>query len=105
METGRPYSSRYIGSLVSDFHRNLLKGGIFMYPENEIAPKGKLRLVYECNPIAFIAEQAGGAASDGRNGILNISPDSLHQRSPFYTGSKNMVRKIEEFLSTPQPPK
>lgn len=102
---GRPYSSRYIGSLVSDFHRNLLKGGIFMYPENEMSPKGKLRLVYECNPIAFIAEQAGGAASDGHNGILNITPVSLHQRSPFYTGSKNMVKKVEEFLSTPQPPK
>lgn len=96
---GRPYSSRYIGSLVSDFHRNLLKGGIFMYPENEMSPKGKLRLVYECNPIAFIAEQAGGAASDGHNGILNITPVSLHQRSPFYTGSKNMVKKVEEFLS------
>ena len=97
--SGRPYTSRYIGSLVSDFHRNLLKGGIFMYPENKTAPEGKLRLVYECNPIAFIAEQAGGMASDGCNRILNISPESLHQRSPFYTGSKNMVRKIEEFLN------
>lgn len=98
-ESGRPYVSRYIGSLVSDFHRNLLRGGVFLYPENEIAPKGKLRLVYECNPIAFIAEQAGAAASDGRRRILAITPDSLHQRSPFYTGSKNMVSKVEEFLN------
>ena len=97
--TGRPYSSRYIGSLVSDFHRNLLKGGVFLYPENEAAPKGKLRLVYECNPIAFIAEQAGGSASDGVNRILSIIPDSLHQRSPFYVGSKNMVAKIESLLN------
>lgn len=95
----RPYTSRYIGSLVSDFHRNLLKGGIFMYPENETAPKGKLRLVYECNPIAFLAEQAGGMSSDGHRRILNIIPDSLHQRSPFYAGSKNMVLKIEEFIA------
>jgi fructose-1,6-bisphosphatase I len=93
--TGRPYSSRYIGSLVSDFHRNLIKGVVFLYTENEAAPKGKLRLVYECNPIAFIAEQAGGSASDGVNRILSIIPDSLHQRSPFYVGSKNMVAKIE----------
>jgi fructose-1,6-bisphosphatase I len=97
-ESGRPYSSRYIGSLVSDFHRNLLKGGVFLYPENEKSPLGKLRLVYECNPIAFIASQAGGRASDGRIEILNIQPASLHQRSPFYAGSENMVRKVEEFL-------
>jgi len=95
----RPYTSRYIGSLVSDFHRNLLKGGIFLYPENASAPKGKLRLVYECNPIAFIAEQAGGMASDGKQNILEIIPQSLHQRTPFYVGSKNMVKKTEEFLS------
>jgi fructose-1,6-bisphosphatase I len=97
-ESLRPYSSRYIGSLVSDFHRNLLKGGVYMYPENEISPTGKLRLVYECNPIAFIAAQAGGLATDGRRNMLEITPTSLHQRSPFYVGSKNMVRKIEEFL-------
>jgi fructose-1,6-bisphosphatase I len=97
-ESGRPYSSRYIGSLVSDFHRNLLKGGVFLYPENEKSPSGKLRLVYECNPIAFIASQAGGRASDGRIEILKIQPVSLHQRSPFYAGSENMVRKVEEFL-------
>lgn len=98
IKTKRPYSSRYIGSLVSDFHRNLLKGGIFLYPENEIAPKGKLRLVYECNPIAFLASQAGGQASDGSRKILDLIPESLHQRSPFYVGSKNMVEKTEEFL-------
>jgi len=99
-DTGRPYTSRYIGSLVSDFHRNLLMGGVFLYPQNENAPEGKLRLVYECNPIAFIAEQAGGAASNGREQILNIIPRSLHQRSPFYAGSKNMIKKIEEFINS-----
>src|ERR1035437_2490386 len=99
-DSGRPYTSRYIGSLVSDFHRNLLKGGIFLYPENDIAPQGKLRLVYECNPIAFIASQAGGLASNSTYSILEIIPTSLHQRSPFYIGSKNMVKKIEEFLSS-----
>jgi fructose-1,6-bisphosphatase I len=96
--SGRPFISRYIGSLVSDFHRNLLIGGVFLYPRNEKAPKGKLRLVYECNPIAFIAEQGGGAASDGQQRIVEKIPESLHQRSPFFAGSKNMVRKIEEFL-------
>ncbi|MBA4322518.1 MAG: class 1 fructose-bisphosphatase [Odoribacter sp.] len=99
-ETFRPYTSRYIGSLVSDFHRNLLKGGIFLYPENETATEGKLRLVYECNPIAFIAEQAGGAASNGFSRILGITPSSLHQRSPLYAGSKNMVTRVEEFLNS-----
>ncbi|HEX7493240.1 MAG TPA: class 1 fructose-bisphosphatase [Bacteroidales bacterium] len=97
-ESHRPYKSRYIGSLVSDFHRNLLGGGIFLYPANEKAPLGKLRLVYECNPIAFIAEQSGGLASDGKQNILNITPSILHQRSPFYVGSYNMVKKLEEFL-------
>lgn len=96
--TGRPFTSRYIGSLVSDFHRNLIKGGVFLYPPNANAPKGKLRLVYECNPMAFIAEQANGAASDGSRRILEIMPESLHQRLPLYIGSKNMVRKIESFL-------
>ena len=98
-DTGRPYTSRYIGSLVSDFHRNLLMGGVFLYPQNENAPEGKLRLVYECNPIALIAEQSGGAASNGQERILNIIPGSLHQRSPFYAGSKNMIKKIEEFIA------
>ena len=97
--SGRPYTSRYIGSLVSDFHRNLLMGGVFLYPPNDKMPEGKLRLVYECNPIAFIAEQAGGAASTGKERILDVKPGSLHERSPFYAGSKNMVRKIEQFLA------
>jgi len=97
-ESGRPYTSRYIGSLVSDFHRNLLKGGIFLYPENATSPLGKLRLVYECNPVAFIASQAGGRASNGNHNFLEMNPTSLHQRSPFYVGSKNMVNKLEEFL-------
>jgi fructose-1,6-bisphosphatase I len=94
----RPYTSRYIGSLVADFHRNLLKGGIFIYPQTNKNPEGKLRLMYECNPIAFIAEQAGGVATDGHDRIMEIKPESLHQRVPFYTGSKNMVKKTEEFL-------
>ena len=98
--TKRPYTFRYIGSLVSDFHRNLIKGGIFLYPENANAPSGKLRLVYECNPIAFIAQQAGGVASNGSQSILDITPASLHQRSPFYVGSKNMVMKTLEFLKS-----
>ena len=94
----RPYTSRYIGSLVADFHRNLLKGGIYMYPSGTNSPKGKLRLLYECNPIAFIAEQAGGKASTGRSRILNLSPDELHQRTPFYVGSRFMVDKLEEYV-------
>jgi len=97
-ETKRPYSARYIGSLVADFHRNLLKGGIFIYPQTAKAPKGKLRLLYECNPIAYIAEQAGGKATDGEQRILDLKPESLHQRVPFYTGSTKMVDKAEEFL-------
>lgn len=97
-ETKRPYSARYIGSLVADFHRNLLKGGIFIYPQTTKAPKGKLRLLYECNPIAYIAEQAGGKATDGEQRILDLKPESLHQRIPFYTGSTKMVDKAEEFL-------
>ncbi len=96
--SGRPYTSRYIGSLVSDFHRNLIVGGVFLYPPNEKAPQGKLRLLYECNPISFISEQAGGKASDGLRRILDLVPGSLHVRSPFYTGSIKMVEKIEEFL-------
>ena len=96
--TNRPFTSRYIGSLVADFHRNLLKGGIFIYPETAINPKGKLRLLYECNPIAFLAEQAGGKATDGKMRILEVQPKSLHQRIPFYTGSKLMVEKAEAML-------
>lgn len=97
-EGDRPYTSRYIGSLVSDFHRNMIKGGIYFYPTSAKAAKGKLRLLYECNPMAFIAEQAGGKASDGIDRILDIQPTELHQRVPFYCGSKNMVEKAEEFI-------
>ena len=98
-EGDRPYTSRYIGSLVSDIHRNMIKGGIYIYPTSSKAPKGKLRLLYECNPLAFIAEQAGGKASDGVNRILEIEPTELHQRISFFCGSKNMVEKAEEFMS------
>jgi len=97
-KTNRPYTSRYIGSLVADFHRNLIKGGIFIYPQTSTNKDGKLRLLYECNPIAFIAEQAGGKATDGTQRILKIKPKSLHQRVPFYTGSSEMVKKAEDFL-------
>ena len=96
--TNRPYASRYIGSLVADFHRNLLKGGIFIYPSTAKAPKGKLRLLYECNPLALIIEQAGGRASDGLNRILELTPTALHQRTPLFIGSANMVAKAEEFM-------
>lgn len=94
----RPFTSRYIGSLCSDFHRNLLKGGIYIYPSGTNSPNGKLRLLYECNPMAFLAEQAGGKASDGFQRILDIVPTELHQRVPFYCGNKEMVEKVEEFL-------
>jgi fructose-1,6-bisphosphatase I len=94
--TGRPFISRYIGSLVSDIHRNLLAGGIFLYPSSEQYPSGKLRLVYECNPISFIMEQAGGKAIDGKRRILSLSPESLHQRSPFYCGSAEMIDRLEQ---------
>ncbi len=98
-ETNRPFSSRYIGSLVADFHRNLLKGGIFLYPSTATYPKGKLRLLYECNPISYLAEQAGGKATDGRGRrILDIKPDSLHQRVPFYVGSRHMVERAEDLI-------
>lgn len=96
--TNRPYSARYIGSLVADFHRNLMKGGVFIYPETASAPNGKLRLLYECNPMAFIAEQAGGKATNGKIRILDLKPETLHQRVPLYTGSKEMVTKAEDFL-------
>ena len=95
----RPYTSRYIGSLVSDFHRNMIKGGIYMYPTSTKSPKGKLRLLYECNPMAFIAEQANGKASDGYVRILDIKPTELHQRVPFFCGSKAMVEKAQEFMA------
>jgi len=89
----RGYSARYIGSLVADFHRNVLKGGIYIYPSTEKAPNGKLRLMYECNALAFIAEEAGGKATDGAHRIMDIQPTSLHQRVPFFVGSKDMVKE------------
>ena len=95
----RSYSARYIGSLVADFHRNMIKGGIYIYPATSKNPKGKLRLLYENNPLAFIAEQAGGKASDGKNRILDIEPTELHQRTPLFIGSKNMVEEIERLLN------
>jgi len=97
-EEDRPYTSRYIGSLASDIHRNMIKGGIYLYPTSSKAPKGKLRLLYECNPMAFIAEQAGGKASDGFSRIMEILPTSLHERAPFFCGSFNMVEKLEELM-------
>lgn len=97
-EEKRPYTSRYIGSLVADFHRNLLKGGIYMYPSGTNAPNGKLRLLYECNPMAFIVEQAGGIATSGTQRILDLLPTELHQRSPFYAGSAYMVEKLKQIM-------
>lgn len=91
------FTARYIGSLVADFHRNLMKGGIYMYPSNKKSPEGKLRLLYECNALAFIAEQAGGAATDGFQPTLDIDPSSLHQRAPLYIGSKNIVESLLSF--------
>ena len=96
----RPYTSRYIGSMVSDIHRNMIKGGIFIYPKSSKATNGKLRLLYECNPMAYIVEQAGGKASDGFRRILDIQPKELHQRAPFFCGSRKMVDKAEEFMSS-----
>lgn len=98
-ESGKPYSSRYIGSLVADFHRNLLYGGIFMYPADSKNKRGKLRLMYEANPLSFIVEQAGGKSSDGRQRILEVTPDSLHQRTPLFIGSKEDVILLEKFIS------
>lgn len=95
----RPYTGRYIGSMIADFHRNLLKGGIYMYPESINAPQGKLRLLYECNPMAFLVEQAGGKASNGEQRILDVAPTKLHQRIPFYAGSSKMVEQLEGMLS------
>ncbi len=97
-EGDRPYTARYIGSMVSDFHRNLIKGGIYIYPSTSKNPDGKLRLLYECNPMAYLTEQAGGKASDGYTRILDIQPTKLHQRVPFFCGSVNMMEKAEEFM-------
>lgn len=96
--THRPYSSRYIGSMVADIHRNLIKGGIFIYPTSTAYPNGKLRLLYECNPMAFLVEQAGGKASDGYSCILDITVNSLHQRSAIFIGSARMVETAEEMM-------
>lgn len=98
-ESQRPYSARYIGSMVADIHRNLLYGGIFMYPADSRNPNGKLRLMYECNPMAFLVEQAGGRASNGKQRILEIQPDDLHQRCPIYIGSEEDVKMVEKFMA------
>jgi fructose-1,6-bisphosphatase I len=95
---GGPYTQRYIGSMVSDVHRNLIKGGIFMYPATTDKPKGKLRLLYECNPFAYIVERAGGKATDGVQHILEKVPGELHERSPFFIGSAKMMEELEECL-------
>jgi fructose-1,6-bisphosphatase I len=97
-QTSRPYTSRYIGSMVADIHRNMIKGGIFIYPKTSGAPNGKLRLVYECNPMAYLIEQAGGRATDGYRRILDLRVTSLHQRSAIFIGSENMVLKAEELM-------
>jgi fructose-1,6-bisphosphatase I len=96
-DTGGPYTQRYIGSMVADVHRNLIKGGIFMYPGTTDKPKGKLRLLYECNPFAFIVEVAGGKATNGKQRILDIEPTELHQRTPLFIGSKAMMEELESF--------
>jgi fructose-1,6-bisphosphatase I len=99
-ENGGPYTQRYIGSMVADVHRNLIKGGIFMYPGTTDKPKGKLRLLYECNPFAFIMEVAGGKATDGKQSILDIQPTELHQRTPFFIGSKDMMAEVESCMNS-----
>src|SRR5213078_2990706 len=96
---GGPYTQRYIGSMVADVHRNLIKGGIFMYPGTIERPKGKLRLLYECNPFAFIVEAAGGKATDGKERILDVEPTELHQRSSLFIGSKNMMDELDSYLN------
>ncbi|HEV2483816.1 MAG TPA: class 1 fructose-bisphosphatase [Puia sp.] len=98
-DNGGPYTQRYIGSMVSDVHRNLIKGGIFLYPATVSRPGGKLRLLYECNPFAFITEVAGGKATNGKQRILDIQPTELHQRSPFFVGSRLMMEELESYLN------
>jgi len=97
-EEDRPYTQRYIGSLVSDFHRNMIQGGVYLYPNSTVNKDGKLRLLYECNPIAFLTEQAGGIATDGQVDILDIVPSQIHERAPLYCGSSSMVKKLLEFI-------
>lgn len=100
-ENGGPYTQRYIGSMVADLHRNLVKGGIFMYPATTDNPGGKLRLMYECNPFAFIVEVAGGLSSNGAGlSILDVEANSLHERVPFFAGSKHMMAELETFLNS-----
>ncbi len=97
--TNRPYTGRYIGSMIADLHRNFLKGGIYMYPDSIKSPNGKLRLLYECNPMAFLIEQAGGKATNGKQAILDIKPREIHERTPFYGGSSKMVSQLEMMLT------
>lgn len=97
-DSGRPYSTRYIGSMVADVHRTLHKGGIFIYPDSHQYPNGKLRLMYECNPLSMIIEEAGGMAIDGKGRIMEIEPKAIHQRTPIYIGSKENVQKVKSFL-------
>jgi fructose-1,6-bisphosphatase I len=98
-EEGLPYSARYVGSLVADFHRNLLYGGIFLYPADKKNKNGKLRIMYEANPLAFIVEQAGGRATNGKQRILDIEPKNLHERTPLFIGSEEDVLELEKFLA------
>ena len=98
IEEDRPYSHRYIGSLVSDFHRNMIKGGIYLYPNSTVNKEGKLRLLYECNPIAFLIEQAGGIATNGQQNIMDVIPTDIHERAAFYCGSSSMIKKLQEFI-------
>ena len=97
--TNRPYTARYIGSLVADFHRNLIKGGIYIYPGTTKNPNGKLRLLYECDPLAFLIEQAGGRASNGFKRIMELDATELHQRTPMFIGSTKMVEEAEAFMA------
>ncbi len=97
-EEAGPYTTRYIGSLVADFHRTLLRGGIFLYPATAKSPQGKLRLLYEANPIAMIAEQAGGMATDGNQRIMEKVPTSLHERTPLIVGSETEVARFQKFM-------
>jgi D-fructose 1,6-bisphosphatase (EC 3.1.3.11) len=101
--TNRPYSHRYIGSMVADMHRTLIKGGIFMYPADSKNPSGKLRLLYECNPMAYIIEMAGGKAHTGSQSVLEVTPTDLHQRVPILIGSSQLVEKAISFIHQPAP--